>query len=101
MNSGQLRFFSTGRNESDGLSPIAGLRPALFARYPDLASLRYDYPLVLVDTGGQSGLLRALSGIVDDLLLEVAPRGIEGEKLRRHVLRLERELRHLAADHGG
>jgi hypothetical protein len=101
VNAGQLRFFSTGRSEGDGLSPIAGLRPALFARYPDLASLRYDYPLVLVDTGAQAGLVRSVSGIVDDLLLEVAPRGIEGEKLRRHVLRLERELRHLAAERSG
>jgi hypothetical protein len=95
----QRQFFATGRRER-GLSPADGLRPALFAPYADLDALRYDYPLVLVDEGPQAGIVRSLSGIVDDLLLEAAPRGIDGEKLRRHVLRLERELRHLARGGG-
>jgi hypothetical protein len=96
----QRQFFSTSRLEGEGLDPIAGLglRPALLARYRELSSLRYDYPLVLVTSGPQKGIVRSLSGIVDDLLLEAAPRGIEGEKLRRHVLRLEREIRRLVGN---
>ena len=96
----QRAFFSTSRFDGEGVDPIAGLalRPALLARYRDLSSLRYDYPLVLVAVGPQKGIVRSLSGIVDDLLLEAAPRGIEGEKLRRHVLRLEREIRRLVAN---
>ena len=96
----QRAFFSTSRLEGEGLDPIAGLglRPALLARYRELSSLRYDYPLVLVTSGPQKGIVRSLSGIVDDLLLEAAPRGIEGEKLRRHVLRLEREIRRLVGN---
>lgn len=95
----QRQFFATGRLADSGIESIAPakLRPALLARYKDLASLRYDYPLVLVTSGPQSGLVRSLSGVIDDLLLEVAPRGIAGEKLRRHVLRLEREIRRLTA----
>jgi len=93
----QRLFFSTGRVQGEGIEPVhaLSLRPALLARYRDLTSLRQDYPLVLVGSGPQKGIVRSLPGIVDDLLLEVAPRGIEGEKLRRHVLRLEREIRRL------
>jgi hypothetical protein len=93
----QRLFFTTSRIQGDGVEPIDALklRPALLARYADLASLRYDYPLVLVASGPQAGVVRSLSGIVDDLLQDVAPRGIDGEKLRRYVLRLEREIRRL------
>jgi ferredoxin len=95
----QRLFFSTSRMQGEGVDPIGALalRPALLARYRDLTQLRYDYPLVLVTSGPQAGVVRSLSGIVDDLLLEVAPRGIEGERLRKHVLRLEREIRRLVA----
>ena len=98
----QRLFFTTGRL-TDGLDAIdgLGLRPALLARYRDLARLRYDYPVVLVAKGAQAGTLRSLSSVVDALLAEVAPRGLEGERLRRHVLRLEREIRTLAAERSG
>ncbi len=69
--------------------------PALFARYRDLTRLRYDFPLVLVDHGPGAGTLRSLSSVVDEVLQEIAPRGLEGERLRKHVLRLEREIRAL------
>jgi hypothetical protein len=72
-----------------------GLRPALFGAYQDLSKLRYDYPLVLVDADGT--FARALSRIIDGILQEIAPRGIEGERLRKHVLALEREIRSLAS----
>ncbi len=95
----QRLFFSTGRRQGDGVDPIdaLALRPALFARYRDLARLRYDFPLVLVDRGPGTGTLRSLSSVVDEVLQEIAPKGLEGERLRKHVLRLEREVRLLLA----
>jgi hypothetical protein len=96
----QRLFFSTGRRDLEGLDPIdaLALRPALLAHYRDLTRLRGDFPLVLVDSGRAAGELRSLASIVDDVLREVAPRGLEGERLRKHVLGLERELRRLARD---
>jgi hypothetical protein len=59
-----------------------GLRPAVLARYRDLSRLRYDFPLVLVAEGALAGAVRSLSSVVDDMLVENAPRGLEGERLR-------------------
>ena len=89
----QLVFHLSGRRASDGLAPIDGLnlRPALLAPYRDLAALRHDFPLVLYAT--RSGFVQTLSGIVDEVLREVAPRGIDGERLRRHALQLEAAIR--------
>ena len=75
----------------------ARLRPALLAGYRDLTRLRYDFPLVLPETTAGGGYVHSLSGVVTTLLSELAPRGIDGERLRKHVLRLERELRALVA----
>jgi hypothetical protein len=77
-------------------SAVLDLHPAMLARYKELAKLRYDYPLVLSrgDIGGE--VIRSLSGIVDSLLQQIAPDGIEGERVRKHVLALEREIRALA-----
>jgi hypothetical protein len=94
----QRLFFATGRRQGPGLDAIddLSLRPAVFARYRDLTRLRYDFPLVLVREGVLAGTIRSLSLLVDAVLSEIAPRGMEGEKLRKHVLRLERQIRMLA-----
>ena len=93
----QLMFHMTGKRSGDGLAPIdvGALRPALLAGYRDLARLRYDFPLVLPEAAAEADgpYVHSLSSIVGTLLAELAPRGIEGERLRKHVLRLERELR--------
>ena len=91
----QLVFHMTGKRAGDGLAPIdiGALRPALLAGYRDLARLRYDFPLVLPEAADGGEYVHSLSGVVGALLDELAPRGIEGERLRKHVLRLERELR--------
>jgi hypothetical protein len=96
----QQVFFSTGRRQGEGVDAIddLGLRPALFAHYRDLTRLRYDFPLVLVRSEKAVGPVRALSDIVDEVLREVAPKGMAGERLRRHALRLEREIRARSAD---
>jgi hypothetical protein len=73
------------------------LRPALFAAYRELAKLRYDFPLVLVEGVGDEGFVRTLSGLVDEVLQAIAPRGADGERTRRQVLGLEQEIRGLVA----
>ena len=92
----QLLFHTTGQLSGAGLTPVegTGLRPALLAPYRDLARLRYDFPLVLIDEPGDDGCAVPLSAVVSRLAGDLAPRGIEGERLRRHLLRVEREIRH-------
>ena len=91
----QLIFHLTGRRQGSGLTGIEGLalRPALLAPYRDLGALRHDFPVVLDEQVGAPEFVRSLSSLVDAVLKEVAPRGIEGERLRRHGLQLEREIR--------
>lgn len=91
----QLAFHLTGKRHGDELDPIdgLGLRPALMAGFRDLTRLRYDFPVVLVEGTTGADCARSLSGVVDDVLREVAPRGVEGERLRRHGLQVEREIR--------
>jgi hypothetical protein len=91
----QLIFHLTGKRQGDGLRAIEGLelRPALLAPYRDLNGLRHDFPLVLDEREGGPEFVHSLSGLVNAMLKEVAPRGIDGERLRRHALQLEREIR--------
>lgn len=93
----QVAFFLTGRRPSERLDAVdgLGLRPALFAGYRELTHLRYDFPLVLVDGRTDSLFAQSLSGIIDSALASVA-QGSDGERIRKHVLRLEQEIRTLA-----
>ncbi len=87
---GQVTFYLTGRRSGTALESIEGLglRPALLARFRDLSTLRYDYPLVLASDGS----VVSLSGLVDGKLAGLAEdRDIE--RLRHHALRLERVIR--------
>ena len=90
----QLVFHLTGRCQGHGLSATtgAGLRPALLAAYRDLGAVRHDFPVLLPAAEGPE-LAFTLSSLVDGLLQDVAPRGIEGERLRRHALQLETLIR--------
>ena len=88
-----LVFYATGRQPA-GTAP-AGWRPAVLAPYLDLENLRHDFPLVL--TQGDGTAVISLSDAVNDLLQKIAPNGPTGEKLRRVVLRIEREIRKMAA----
>jgi len=93
----QLIFHLTGQRQGDGVAAIAGLelRPALLGGYRDLAALRHDFPLVLIEEppAADHRAVRSLSSLVDEVLKEVAPRGVAGERLRRHALQLEHEIR--------
>ncbi len=90
----QVTFHLTGSIEGPGLRPIValGLRPAALAGLSDLSRLRYDFPVVLADAA-HGGDIVPLSQAVDAMLARVAPRGVEGERLRRQVLGVERTLR--------
>ncbi len=95
-----LAFHLTGHRVGQGLEALKGrsLRPALLAGYRDLTQLRYDFPLVLTADSSEKGWVRSISDIVDDLLRQVAPQGLDGEKTRRSVLRLEGAMRKRVAD---
>jgi hypothetical protein len=94
-----LAFHLTGKRMGASLqaADAPGLRPGLLARFGDLTQLRYDFPLVLVADRADEAGIQSLSALVDGVLQAVAPRGVEGEAIRRHVLRLEREIRALVA----
>ncbi len=92
-----VAFHLTGKRAGAGLAPVTerGLRPALFARYRDLSALRYDFPLVLLDKAQDGTCVASLSSLIDQALQGGS--GTAGERLRAHALRLEREIRALAA----
>lgn len=94
-----IAFHLTGKTQGDGLDGIAGLdlRPALFAGYRDLTKLRYDFPLVLAHGAAEDAApVQSLSGVIDGALQKLA-RGGETDRLTKHALRLEREIRTLVA----
>ena len=95
----QVAFHLTGKRPGAGLDAVAGLglQPALFVGYRDLTRLRFDFPLVLVDNAADRGYVQCLSAIVDGVVHEVA-REEDGERLTRHLLRLEQEIRVLVAE---
>jgi hypothetical protein len=94
----QTVFHMTGKRAGDGLAALdSGFRPALLAAYRDLTRLRYDYPVVLLDGDSGPEYVQSLSSVIGELITELAPRGIEGERLRKQLLRLEREIRGLLA----
>lgn len=80
---------------TDAGDAAAGLNlyPALFAQYSELKTLRYDYPLVLVDEDGNGPFVRSLCSVIDGILSEIAPPGAAGERMRCDVLRLESAIR--------
>ena len=95
----QTVFHLTGQQPAAPLEAIGklGLRPALLARYRDLARLRYDFPLVLTDAGPGGPVARPLSSIVNEVAHETAPAGPSGEALRKRLLRIERDIRRAVA----
>ncbi len=52
---------------------------------------------MLLERDVGSEYVKSLSSVVGELITEIAPRGIDGERLRKQLLRLEREIRRLVA----
>lgn len=96
----QRAFHVSGRSSAGPLESIGrlALRPALMARYRDLTRLRYDFPLLLVEPASGGPFLLSLTGIVNRLARELAPAGPSGEALRKHLLRVERDIRRAVAE---
>jgi hypothetical protein len=97
-----VAFFLTGRRPGEYLDAVdgLGLRPALFAGYRELTQLRYDFPLVLVANRSDKEFVQSLSGLVDAALADAA-RGSDAERIRKHALRLEQEIRVLVSGGAG
>ncbi|MGC2824709.1 MAG: hypothetical protein WA322_10805, partial [Pseudolabrys sp.] len=93
-----IAFHLTGRKSEGDFDALAGndLHPAIFAGYRDLTALRYDFPLVLIHAGGGPSV-QSLSRLFDDAVKAIAADS-DGERLKRHAVRLERELRKLLAE---
>ncbi|MGB5621575.1 MAG: hypothetical protein WBN65_03695 [Gammaproteobacteria bacterium] len=98
----RVAFYLTGKRPGAELEPVEGmdLIPALLSRYCDLDSLRHDYPLVLLEHASPAECVQSLSGLFDTLLRQIT-HGEDGERLSRHLLRLETALRRAAAGGGG
>jgi len=94
----QVAFFLTGRRPGEFLDAVDGLdlRPALFAGYRDLTALRYDFPLVLAGKSADASGLESLSALFDKAFTALA-RNDHADRIRKHGLRLEQELRVLLA----
>jgi hypothetical protein len=92
-------FHLTGK-QTAGVQSLesGGLRPALLTAYRDLTSLRYDFPLVLTEKEEEP--VQSLSGLFDRALAQIDGQQDRG-RLRKHALRLEREIRTLAAASSG
>jgi hypothetical protein len=94
-----IAFHLTGRmlqGEGDALAR-SDLQPAILAGYRELTTLRYDFPLVLVRAGSDGQSVQSLSALFDAALKEIAANG-DGERIRKHAGRLEREIRKLVAE---
>src|SRR5471032_1390577 len=92
-----IAFHLTGRMPKGEFAALASsdLQPAVFAGYRDLSSLRYDFPLILARGGGQP--VQSLSGLIDGALKDIAADG-DADRIGKHALRIERELRRLVAE---
>ena len=95
-----INFHLTGKRDSNDAAevPATDDYPALLAPYRELAELRYDFPLILLDDPDTLAIADTLTGIINRLLRDLAPAGSAGEQLRQHVLRLEARMRKLVAD---
>lgn len=95
-----MTFHLTGQLSGEKLFRVDGraFRPALFSAYRELSKLRYDYPLVRIRQVNGGECLRSLSDVFIEILREIVPQGAEDERLRKHVLRLEEEIRTLAGE---
>jgi hypothetical protein len=93
-----IAFHLTGRKPQGEFDALAGndLHPAIFAGYRDLTSLRYDFPLVLI-RAGEGPSVQSLSRLFDGAVKAITADS-DGVRLKRHAVRLEREICKLLAE---
>lgn len=90
-----VRFEAFGQRPADARGSTDDAWPALLHAYRDLAHIRHDFPLV--QPAGKPGApARPLTEQIDALLAQLGDAGDDGERLRRHLYRLEAEIRQLA-----
>lgn len=95
-----LRFEAVGQRPADSRGDPGEAWPALLHGYRELAHIRHDFPLVQsADPAGEPA--RPLSEHIDELLARVGAEGDDAERLKRHVYRLEAEIRALSATRAG
>jgi hypothetical protein len=85
----RVAFHLAGRRGAT-VGEAGALRPALAARYRDLAALRHDYPVVLARSGDVAAA--SLASLVDAALASVAT-GADADRTRRQVHRVEHQIR--------
>jgi len=93
-----LAFHLTGALTGGALHAVDGrkLVPALLAGYRDLTGLRYDFPAVLLrDDANQP--FASLSDVIEELISKLASAGEDEPRVRKQLLRLEREIRSVVA----
>jgi hypothetical protein len=98
----ELRTFHlTGRKIDEDFRDLGELDlvPALLSQYRDLTRIRHDYPMVLVEGGGDS-YVQSLTSVINHVLRGIAPEGMEGERARQNLLSLELEIRAASARNG-
>jgi len=98
----ELRTFHlTGRKMDEDFRDLGELDlvPALLSQYRDLTRIRHDYPMVLLEGGGDS-YVQSLASIINRVLRAIAPEGMEGERARQNLLSLELEIRAASARNG-
>ena len=99
----QVTFYLTGQSTGEGLDAVAGLglRPALLTAYRDLTALRYDFPLVLLAGASGTDAVHSLTELFDSALAAALDGEANPDRLRHHAVRMEREMRRVAAAQGG
>ena len=76
------------------------LSPALLGPYRELETIRYDFPVVLVEDSTETPIL-PLATVLDEVLERAAPADIEVERLRRQIYRLETSIKRLVKKYPG
>ena len=91
----QIAFRLTGlRDEGSPPPDPRTLRPALAARLRDLATLRYDFPVVMLDDPRDAAFARPLRELIDELAGAIDKgEEEEGTQASAALARLEREIR--------
>jgi len=90
-----IQFHVGGRPAADS----ARAMPALLQSARDLANIRYDYPVCLMEQGSESAV-RPLRAMIDDLLTQIAGDDEAGRRLSHHVYLVERAIKGITAATG-